>query len=163
MNKKSTVNKRFIEVFHELERRHIIHTRAEAARTLDIEPQRLNEILKGRMNVATDVLTNLFIKYHVDPDYIFLGEHPVFRDSKKSSVPYSDKEISTSLLEERDVPYKRKKETIELMVRKDSKDGNDAGEPITIHELAGLLGITDLNRKLDLLLNEKKKGGRKKG
>ena len=148
-------------MFQELERRYAIRTRAEAARILGIEPQRLNEILKGRMNVATDVLTNLFIKYHVDPDYIFLGELPVFRESKQTPKAYPDKETKPPVFEERDVPYGKKKGAIKLVVRKDSKGGKDAADHISIDELAGLLGITELKRKMDLLLNEKKKGGKK--
>lgn len=155
MHNKSTINKRFLKVFEELERLGSISTRAEAARHLDIQPQRMNEILKGRLNVSTAVLSRLFVKYGVDPDYIFLGELPMFRTSKPGKT--YDSNIPTTEAAERESSYKRKKANSEIQVRRRNEKNEEVIEYISIKELAKELGLADIERKLDELIAKNRK------
>ena len=148
--KKETINQRFIAAFRELEKQGIITTKAEAARTLGIEPQRMNEILKGRLNVGTHVLTIFFTHYGVDPDYIFLGEMPMFRN-KPGMTGYSG-DGNVSLAAEKEGSYEKKGSQIEIQVRRKVK-GVETIEYVSLKELSEALGIEDLHKKLDELLS----------
>jgi len=155
MNDKAIINKRFLEVFEELEGRGLITTRAEAARHLGIEPQRMNEILKGRLNVSTAVLTNLFIYYRVDPDYIFLGKPLMFRPPEIKTKKNYPEASYFPIAEEPRPQYSRKKRPVEIQIRHRNQKNEEVIEYISLKELAKELGLTDIEKKLDQLLKRR--------
>lgn len=75
---KSDVNKRWVLLFLKVEKSETLGSRADAARKLNIQPQRLNEILQGRMNVGTDIIQKSVIEFGFNLFYIFFEKLPFF-------------------------------------------------------------------------------------
>jgi DNA-binding XRE family transcriptional regulator len=167
---KSDINKRFVLVFLKLEREEVIISRADAARKLDLVPQTLNEIVKGRMNVSAELVKKFFTVYKVNPFYILFEKLPIILDAstylefiEKSVHPFVHpfvhpinkiEEVTSpeKMVAEPEVIYRPSPGTIELFVKKYGDEGVDVASSIPIGELSRLLGIEEVKELLTRLL-----------
>lgn len=71
---KSAVNQRFIVAVEYLISTKMVVYQGDIAKKLEIKPSRMTEIMKGRMNVALDVVIIFCNEFGISLDWMFVGE-----------------------------------------------------------------------------------------
>ncbi|MBK7232517.1 MAG: S24 family peptidase [Saprospiraceae bacterium] len=72
------VSQRFINCFQELLDTNIVKSARQFAIQLEVLPQTMHEILKGRREVNIDLIQKVIEIYHFNPVYLFNGSQPKF-------------------------------------------------------------------------------------
>ena len=78
MNTSKIVTQRFVKCHNALRECNIIRSSRQFAIELEYLPQSLSEILKGRRDVTIELLRKAIELYAINPNYIFLGQLPMF-------------------------------------------------------------------------------------
>ncbi len=78
MNTSKIVTQRFVKCHNTLRELNIVRSSRQFAIELEYLPQSLSEILKGRRDVTIDLLRRAIETYAINPNYIFLGQEPMF-------------------------------------------------------------------------------------
>ena len=81
MNTSKIVTQRFVKCHNALRESNIIRSSRQFAIELEYLPQSLSEILKGRRDVTIELLRKAIEVYAINPNYIFLGQLPMFTNS----------------------------------------------------------------------------------
>ena len=91
------ISVRFIEAFSYLTDKRIVASMTSFASELDFSVQSLNEILKGRRDVTTEVLRKLFNKHRqFNSEYFFLGEGEMLK-SPNQAEPATIKDVAAEV------------------------------------------------------------------
>lgn len=78
------LSKRFVEFFEEGKKQGKYKTAIEFCKMIDVKPQSLNEVVKGRSNVGTQLIQNTVSKFlELNPKWLFTGEGEMFIDLEK--------------------------------------------------------------------------------
>lgn len=80
----------FEQVYIALKQAGKIKSVRQFAISLDIAPQSMDLIVKGKRNVTLDLVRKLASRYHVNANYLCLGEGPMFRDPQESNDEGAD-------------------------------------------------------------------------
>jgi len=72
------VNKRFREVYEELEKNNLIKGKSDIAKELGTYNHVINSILKGQRNITVDQLNRLFDTYNVNANFLFGNADDMF-------------------------------------------------------------------------------------
>ena len=147
---KSDVNKRWVLLFLKAEKNGAIISRAEAARRLNVQPQRLNEMLQGRMNVGTDVIQKSVMEFGFNLFYIFFEKLPFFMtveeyvSSIQNSTPVTTLSFSQRMQAEPDMsmvnePVTKYEKSLPRFKLSDGKE-------ISLAELAEMLAAHKLKK-----------------
>ena len=78
MNTSKIVTQRFAKCHNTLRDLNVIRSSRQFAIELEYLPQSLSEILKGRRDVTIELLRKAIEVYSINPNYIFLGQEPMF-------------------------------------------------------------------------------------
>lgn len=70
----SIVTQRFTKCLEELKSSGIVRSARQFAQELDFQPQNLSEMNNGKRDVTIELLRKAIENYHLNPEYIFLGE-----------------------------------------------------------------------------------------
>lgn len=177
---KSDINKRFTLVFLKLEEEGIIanRDRSEVAKKLNLDPSRLTEILKGRRNVSAEEIANFAMIYSVNPFYILYESLPIrlLPDNTEDFLSQSYAKfvhlnvhlnvhltgnlpapgITPAMMAAEDEFNRNKHQQVVISATVITENGKKEPMALSLEELSKLLGITELNERLKLLLSKSK-------
>ncbi|MBK9272589.1 MAG: LexA family transcriptional regulator [Saprospiraceae bacterium] len=72
------VSQRFIECYHELLETNLVKSARQFALSLEVLPQTMHEILKGRRDVNVELIQKAVEIFQVNPSFLFQGIRPLF-------------------------------------------------------------------------------------
>ncbi len=98
MNTSKIVTQRFVKCHNTLRDLNVVRSSRQFAIELEYLPQSLSEILKGRRDVTIELLRKAIEIYSINPNYIFLGQEPMFTSIDDLIVFNNDsKEIGSAV------------------------------------------------------------------
>lgn len=78
---KISINNRFSEAIEYLINHGDGISKGDIAELLDLKSSTFSEILKGRMNVATDHIAKLIVSYDISPEWLLTGRGEMLKNS----------------------------------------------------------------------------------
>jgi transcriptional regulator with XRE-family HTH domain len=100
---KISINNRFSEAIEYLINHGNGISKGDIAELLDLKSSTFSEILKGRMNVATDHIAKLIVSYDISPEWLLTGNGPMLKRDLKRDSGYGDsenKDLTRELIKE---------------------------------------------------------------
>jgi hypothetical protein len=77
---KEQVNRRFIECVNLLKSRGFVPSDKDFGKSIDLSPANYSDIKANRRSVTTEILSNTYFKYGINPLYVINGVLPRFKD-----------------------------------------------------------------------------------
>jgi plasmid maintenance system antidote protein VapI len=81
---KNSINNRFSEAIKYLTNHIGGISKGDIAELLDLKSSTFSEILKGRMNVATDHIAKLTVSYDISPEWLLTGKGAMIKNDQKN-------------------------------------------------------------------------------
>ncbi len=78
----NVVTERFLECLTELKSTEQIRSYRQFALSIEIHPQSLNDITKGKRNATVEMLRKAIEVYNINPVFLYCGELPIFRSAE---------------------------------------------------------------------------------
>lgn len=87
---KNSINNRFSEAIEYLINHRSGVSKGDIAELLGLKSSTFSEILKGRMNVATDHIAKLIVSYDISPEWLLTGKGSMLKNDQKSDSGCDD-------------------------------------------------------------------------
>lgn len=100
---KNSINNRFSEAIEYLINHRSGVSKGDIAELLGLKSSTFSEILKGRMNVATDHIAKLIVSYDISPEWLLTGKGSMLKNEQKSDSGCGDsenKDLTRELIKE---------------------------------------------------------------